>query len=772
MSPLFKLATTQSHPHNPPKTPTKSHHQTSKTLQLFLAYKTIFRHIFPVNTIQPNPQKTPKKPDSGLLCLTILAQYHEIPTNPHQLKHEFSPDGEPFDIQEILLAFKAIKLKARAVTTKTWERLQKSPLPAIGQWNDETFFVAGKIADDKVLIQDPATGKPETISQEEFMERWNGQLILVARRAQLNDAFRKFDFRWFIPEIVKHRHLFRDVLVGSFFLQIFALITPLFFQVVVDKVLVHHSISTLDILCIGLLTVAMFEAVLGGLRAYLLAHTTSRIDVTLGARLFQHMLNLPIAYFEARRAGDTVARVRELETIRNFLTGTTLTSTIDLFFTIVFIAVMFWYAPLLTWIVLGSIPLYVVLSIFVTPVLRSRIEEKFQRSAENHAFLIENINGIETIKASAVEPQMRRRWEEQLAGYVKAGFRATNLNNIASQTAQVISKVSTALVLWFGAHMVMAGDMTVGMLVAFNMLSGRVTGPILRLAQLWQEFQQIGVSVERLGDVLNTKNEITPTQRARLPEIKGAVMFENITFRYQPDMAPVLDNISLKVKAGEILGIAGSSGSGKSTLTKLVQRLYTPEKGRILVDGIDIAMADPSWLRRQIGVVLQENFLFNRSVQENISLTNPGMPMEHIMQAAELAGAHEFITQLPHGYDTLVGERGCNLSGGQRQRIAIARALVNNPRLLIFDEATSALDYESESIIQQNMRAICQGRTVFVIAHRLSTVYNADRIIVLDKGRIVEEGSHNSLIKKDKGYYAKLFRLQSGQQPEILQVAS
>ena len=701
-------------------------------------------------------------PDTGLACVTVLAQLHDVPVNPHQLKHEHGKGAEPFGTLEILLAFKALSLKAKKVTAKTWARLQKTPLPAIGQWEDGTYFVVAKIAEDKILIQDPLQGKPESLSQEEFMQRWNGTLVLVARRAILGDSFRKFDFRWFIPEIIKYRHLFRDVLIGSFFLQVFALISPLFFQVVVDKVLVHHSLNTLDILAIGLLTVALFEAVLGGIRAYLLAHTTSRIDVTLGARLFKHMLSLPISYFEARRAGDTVARVRELETIRNFLTGTTLTSAIDLLFTVVFIAVMFWYAPLLTWIVIGSIPLYVILSFFVTPVLRARIEEKFQRSAENHAFLIENINGVETIKASAVEPQMTRRWEEQLAGYVKAGFRATHLNNIASQIAQVISKVSTALILWFGAHMVMSGDMTVGMLVAFNMFAGRVTGPILRLAQLWQEFQQIGVSVERLGDVLNTKNEVFNTQRARLPEIKGDVTFDHITFRYQPDLPAVLGDLSLKVKAGEVIGIVGASGSGKSTLTKLVQRLYTAEKGRILVDGIDISMADPTWLRRQIGVVLQENFLFNRSVQENIALSAPGMPMEKIMEAAKLAGAHEFITQLPQGYDTMVGERGCNLSGGQRQRIAIARALVTNPRLLIFDEATSALDYESESIIQKNMRDICKGRTVFIIAHRLSTVYNADRIIVLDKGAIVEEGTHKTLAHKEGGAYAHLYRLQSG----------
>ncbi len=706
--------------------------------------------------------------DTGLACFVLMGQFHEIPLNPQQLVREFTSENNAFNADTILLAAKDIGLKAKVVKTSDYARLRRTPLPAIAQDKDGHFFIVAKVSDDQVLIHNPLAGKPETLSKDEFVAKWTGHLILMTRRALLSDAMRKFDFKWFIPEIVKHRKLFGEVLLASLFVQIFALITPLFFQVVVDKVLVHHSLTTLDVLIIGLVTVALFEAVLTGVRAYVLTHTTSRIDVTLGARLFRHMLNLPISYFENRRAGDTVARVRELETIRGFLTGSALTAVLDAVFVVVFLAVMYYYAPLLTWIVMGSIPCYVALSFFVTPVLRSRIEEKFKRGADNQAFLIENINGVETVKASAVEPQMRRRWEEQLAAYVTAGFKATNLNNIASQIAQSISKLTMALTLFFGAKMVMAGDMTIGMLVAFNMLSGRVTMPILRLAQLWQEFQQIGVSVERLGDVLNTKTEVAgTTNKARMPEIKGHVKFEDVAFRYQPDLPPVLDGVAVEAKPGEVIGIVGASGSGKSTLTKLLQRLYVPEKGRVLVDGIDVATVDPAWLRRQIGVVLQENFLFNKSVRDNIALVDPAMSMERIMEAARLAGAHEFITQLPAGYDTNVGERGCNLSGGQRQRIAIARALVTNPKLLIFDEATSALDYESESIIQENMRDICKDRTVFIIAHRLSTVYNADRIIVLDKGKIIEQGSHKTLVEKD-GYYAKLYGIQSGNHLKVV----
>jgi subfamily B ATP-binding cassette protein HlyB/CyaB len=373
------------------------------------------------------------------------------------------------------------------------------------------------------------------------------------------------------------------------------------------------------------------------------------------------------------------------------------------------------------------------------------------------------VTGVETLKAMAVEPQMQRRWEEQLAAYVNASFRTANLGNIASQSAGLINKVTTVLILWIGATLVMSNELSVGQLIAFNMLAGRVSGPILRLVQLWQDFQQAGISVQRLGDILNTPAEpgYNPG-RATLPALKGEVRFEHVNFRYAPDRPKVLDDIDLNIKSGEVIGIVGHSGSGKSTLTKLVQRLYIPESGRVLIDGVDLALVEPAWLRRQVGVVLQENTLFNRSVRENIALANPALEMGPIVQAANLAGAHDFILELAEGYDTLVGEQGGTLSGGQRQRIAIARALITNPRILIFDEATSALDYESERIIQDNMQAISQGRTVFIIAHRLSAVRLADRIIVIEQGRVVEQGSHDQLLQLG-GHYAKLHAFQSGE---------
>jgi subfamily B ATP-binding cassette protein HlyB/CyaB len=511
----------------------------------------------------------------------------------------------------------------------------------------------------------------------------------------------------------------------------------------------------------GLALIAIFEAVLSGLRAYLFAHTSNRIDVELGARIFKHLLRLPLAYFESRRVGDSVARVRELESIRQFITGSSITLVLDLLFCAVFLGVMFVYSATLAFVVIAALPLYALLSIVTTPAFRRRLDEKFRRGAENQAFLVESVTGVETIKAMAVEPQMQNRWEEQLAGYVGASFAAAQIGNWASQIATLLSKSVNALTLFLGAGLVIANRMTVGELVAFNMLAGQVSGPVLRLVQVWQDFHQVRLSVERLGDILNTPIEAnSASAEANQLPLTGAIEFERVTFRYHLNAQPVLRDVSLKIPAGQVVGIVGPSGSGKSTIAKLAQRLYLPEAGRVMIDGIDAAVLDPSWLRRQIGVVLQENILFNRSVRDNIALADPAMPMERIVAAAKLAGAHEFICKMQHGYDTSIGERGVSLSGGQRQRIAIARALVGDPRILIFDEATSALDYESESIIQENMRDIVKGRTVLIIAHRLSTVRSADRILTIENGLIVEDGAHDQLVAGN-GRYAALHRIQS-----------
>lgn len=700
--------------------------------------------------------------DTGLTCLALVARFFGVAADIDQLRHQFARSKEPVTPDSLIRAGRHLGLKARRVSSE-WGKLEKTPLPALAQHKDGHWVVLAKVDVQRVLIQDPLEERPLALPREVFEPAWNGTLILLARRALLRDANARFSFRWFIPALIKYRNLFGEVLVASFFLQLFALVTPLFFQVVIDKVLVHKGLTTLDVLAFGLIVVSIFEVILGGLRTYVFSHTTNRVDVELGARLYRHLLSLPMSYFGVRRVGDSVARVRELENIRNFITGSALTLVIDLFFTFVFLAVMYYYSPLLTYIVLGSIPAYVVLSVFVTPVLRTRIHEKFNRGAENQAFLVESVNGVETLKSMAIEPQMQRRWEEQLAGYVHASFKAANLNNIASQIAGLINKIVVVLILWVGARAVIQGDLSVGQLIAFNMLAARVSGPVLRLVQLWQDFQQAGVSVQRLGDILNTPVEPGYSQsRLSLPGIEGRIQFDRVGFRYRFDGPEILRNVSLEISAGEVVGIVGRSGSGKSTLAKLVQRLYVAERGRVLIDGVDIAQVDTAWLRRRIGVVLQENVLFNRTVRENIALSDPGLPMEAVIQAAKLAGAHEFILEMPEGYDTVVGEHGATLSGGQRQRIAIARALITNPRILIFDEATSALDYESERMIQQNMNDICKGRTVIIIAHRLSTVRGAHRIIVMDKGEIVEQGNHDELLQQH-GQYAHLHALQDGQ---------
>ena len=699
--------------------------------------------------------------DSALTCLVLIARFHGIAVDPAQLAHEFQEPGRPFGRDLVLLAAKKLGMKARSVRS-TSERIAYLALPALAIDRDGHAYVIARANDQKVLIQDPRYSAPQILSPAEIETRWSGEVLLFTSRASLAGEFSRFDFSWFIPAVVKYRKLLGEILLVSFFLQLLGLVTPLFFQVVMDKVLVHRGLTTLDVIAVGLLICMTFESILSGLRTYVFAHTTSRIDVELGARLFRHLLALPLAYFQARRVGDSVARVRELENIRSFLTGNAITLVMDVLFSFVFIAVMWCYSGWLTLVVVASLPLYAFLSFVLTPALRAKLRDKFNRGAENQAFLVETISGIDTVKAMAVEPQTTRRWDSQLAAYVEAGFRTTALGTVAREGVNYVGKLVTVVTIWVGARLVIDGSMTVGGLIAFNMLASRVAQPIMRIAQLWTDFQQTGISMQRLGDILNAPTEAANSNRSPLPRLEGRIELDNVTFRYRPDMPEVLHRVSLVIQPGEVIGIVGRSGSGKSTLTKLIQRLYVPEHGRVLVDGMDLAMVDVSSLRRQIGVVLQENILFNRTLRENIALVDPGAPLETVIAAAKLAGAHDFILDLPEAYDTMVGDHGSSLSGGQRQRVAIARALMNNPRVLIFDEATSALDYESERIIQTNMRSICQGRTVIIIAHRLSAVREANRIIVMDRGRIVEQGSHAELLDNEPGHYARLHQLQHG----------
>jgi subfamily B ATP-binding cassette protein HlyB/CyaB len=704
----------------------------------------------------------PPPMSSGIICLCVVAGHHQRAADPLQLARALGIDPTvPTAPEQLLLAARELGLKAKRVTS-SWERFPKLTLPVIAECAGGDYVVIlRREPDGRLLVGDPREPRPRRLDRQQFEALWSGSLMLVGVRLRLDSPDRPFDLLWFVPAIWKYRRVLGEIFAASFVIQLFGLATPLFTQVIIDKVLMHKSIPTLHVLASGMLIMIVFEAILSVLKTHLMAHTSNRIDVALGARLFRHLLHIPLRYFELRRVGDTVARVRELETIRQFITGSSINVVLDLVFTVLFVVLMMFYSAVLTGVTLACVPLFVLLSLLLRPMMRTRLEAKFDRGSENQSFLVETVTGLQTVKAMALEPVFYRRWEEQLARYVTASFRTSHLSGVAGALGQIIQKLSTLSILWVGAYLVMRGSMTVGQLIAFQMLAGRVVAPVLRIVQLWQDFQQVGISVARLGDLINTKAEpaMNPGKMS-LPAVKGAVRLESVRFRYQFDGPEILRSLSCDIRQGTTVGVVGRSGSGKSTLAKLLQRLYVPESGRVLIDGIDLQQVDPMWLRRQIGVVLQENFLFTGSIRENIAIHTPGAPMAQIVEAARLAGAHEFILELPQAYDTPVGERGASLSGGQRQRVAIARALMSNPRILIFDEATSALDYESERIIQDNLNRICKGRTVFIIAHRLSTIRNAETILVLDKGELVEQGSHAELVAR-RGIYHHLFSQQS-----------
>lgn len=698
------------------------------------------------------------KSDTGLLCLVMIAKYYGLTADEEQIRHAFAIDHNGMNWIDIIKAAKEIGLKAKMANMEI-SRLEKMKLPAILELKDGKFWVLAKIDNGKYLVFNPEENRPQALDEEILEEIWSGKIILVGEKGiKLKNEV--FGIKWFLPSIWKYRKPLGEVLIAAFTMQIMGLGSPLIMQVIIDKVLVHKGLSTLDVLACGLLIVILFETVLSIAKNYVFTHTTNKIDVILGARLFKHLFALPLRYFELRRVGDTMARVREIENIRNFLTGAPLSSILDVMFIFVYIIVMFFYSPLLTVITLASLPFFIVLSVVVTPMFKHRLDEKFKTGAEQQSYIVEAVTGVQTIKSFALEPIAQRKWEGLLANYVKASFKTSILSGNAGSIGQLIQKTSDLVILWIGARMVMEGKITIGQLIAFRMLSGRVSGPVLRLVQLWQEFQQIGVSIERIGDIFNSKPEPTiDPSRAKLPDIAGQIKFESVRFRYRMDAAEVIRNMSFEIEKGRIVGIVGRSGSGKSTISKLIQRMYIPEMGKILIDGVDISLADPAWLRRQVGVVLQENFLFTGSIKENISIHRPSATMEEIIYVAQLAGAHDFILETTEGYDTLVGEKGVGLSGGQKQRVAIARALLSNPKVLIFDEATSALDYESESIIQKNLRKICAGRTVIIIAHRLSTLKDADYIMAIDKGELIEYGQPKDLLEK-KGLYHYLYTSQ------------
>ncbi len=717
-----------------------------------------------MNQEQYAQKAEPRKLDTAILCLVAIAKIFGIPADEAQLRRAYVVAGTVgMDTMTMLRAAGELGLKSRLIKIDPTQ-LAKTPLPAIAILKNGNYVIVAKQEKEKVVIIDPYRDHHFVLPSANLINAWNGEMVLFTRRyiSPKAKTQKKFSLSWFIPAIWRYKRNLGQVLFLSFVLQLFGLISPMFTQVIIDKVLVHRSLNTLDVLIFGMTFVSIFQAWMTGLRSYLFTHTTNKIDVALSTRLFRHITALPVKYFETWQVGEVVARVRELENIRQFITGSALTVVLDTIFAIVYIIAMFKYSSYLSLITLLMLPLYITLNLVVTPIYRKRLNDKFTAGTENQAFLIEAVTGIQTVKSLAVESQLIQKWEQMLARYIKTAFATANLSNVAGNIGSFIQQVFTLAILWFGSYQVMQDKLTVGELIAFQMMSGQVIAPILRLVNMWQNFQQTMVSVDRLSDILNEPAEPAfNANRTTLPTVRGDIVFDRVTFRYRQDMSEVLYQLSIVIQAGASIGIVGRSGSGKSTLTKMIQRLYVPESGRVLIDGVDLAQVEPAWLRRQIGVVLQDNFLFNGTIRDNIGAVRLDAPMEDIMIAAKNSGAHHFIQELPDGYDTLVGERGTALSGGQRQRIAIARALLTNPRILIFDEATSALDYESERMIMDNLDTISAGRTMIMIAHRLSTVRHCDRIIVLERGRVAEQGTHEELLER-RGVYHRLYMQQEG----------
>lgn len=642
------------------------------------------------------------------------------------------------------------------------KELFQLPRPALIMLKDSRCIILGRNDEAKVLIYDPREGRPVALDREDLLESWTGEAIVFTPGISIRRMIQKYNLGWFHKAIVRYKKQLTEVIASSFFLQALGLSVPLFTQVIIDKVVVNRGIATLDVLAFSLVGLGLFQAGLGFLRTYLLAHTTNKLDIILGASLFQHIISLPLSYFENRRVGDTLMRVNALTSVREFLTGTSITSMLDAFFSIVFFAVMFYYSVPLTLIVFLTIPLYFIQNYIATPIYRNRLESVWAAGSENNAFLVEAITGIHTVKSLALEPQFNHRWEQQQGTYVKRNFDSALVTVTTTNTSALIQWLSTLAILWFGGHMVMDGRLTLGQLIAFQMIANQVGTPLQKLAGVWQTTQQAGLSMERLSDILQSKPEpVLRRSGGQKGGVRGEIGLTGISFRYRPEGMDVLSNINMHIPAGSRVGIVGRSGSGKSTITKLIQRLYSPTEGAIVVDGTDLAETEFGWIRRQIGSVLQENYLFEGSIRENIALSRPGASIGEVMCAARAAEAHEFIIDLPEGYDTKVGERGMSLSGGQRQRIALARALLANPHILILDEATSALDYETERKVLKNITAVYRKKTMIMIAHRLSTVRFCERIFVLDHGRLVEQGTHEDLVRKG-GYYYKLYMEQEG----------
>lgn len=711
------------------------------------------------------PASQDEGPDRALLSLRILLRTLDVVTDEAELRRRSGLHGR-LALGDIVTGAEACGFAGECRRMRP-AGIGHLPAPFVAETAEGVPFVVAALDEEGATIIDPATGEESRVAQTAFAERFSGRVVLLRRQETRTDgvadgAGRGFGLLTFLPRLLRFRGVVAQLLLASLFIQLFAMATPLFTMVIIDKVLSTGAMSTLNVLVIGLVAIAVFDLAIGLLRGALFSDLTHRLDVELSARLFHHLSRLPMSFFGGRRTGDTVARVRELEAVRQFLTGPTLTALVDFVFAFVFLGVMALFSVKLTLIVIGAIVLMLLLYAVAAPLMKRRLDRKSGSSADNQSFLVEAVNGMETMKSLSMEPQMQARWEQQSVEQTRTARESERLTSSLSQAAQFLNKGTVAITLWLGAQAVIAGDMTAGQLIAFNMMVGRVMAPSLRIAQLFQQLSQTRVSVQRLGEIFDARTEPASSLSAdSLPPMHGRVRFDQVHFRYAPEMPEALREVSFDVEAGEVVGIVGASGAGKTSLLRLLQRLYVPQSGRVLVDGVNIAEVDPTWLRRQIGAVTQDSVLFNATVRENISAANPQLSIQQIEHAARLAAADAFIRELPQAYDTSVGERGLQLSAGQRQRIALARALACDPRILILDEPTSALDAHVEHEIQTHLREMVRGRTVFVVSHRLSMLRVADRVMVLDGGRLVESGPPERLLDAE-GPFA---RLEAAQRP-------